>query len=56
MFKKKRGKLIIGWLSIAVVLGVGLYLFYNTRGQLSFALQLRSQRIPAFFIVGLLQL
>ena len=36
MFKKKRGKLIIGWLSIAVVLGVGLYLFYNTRGQLSF--------------------
>ncbi|QTJ36717.1 iron chelate uptake ABC transporter family permease subunit [Dolosigranulum pigrum] len=52
MFKKKRGKLIIGWLSIAVVLGVGLYLFYNTRGQLSFALKLRSQRIPAFFIVG----
>lgn len=53
MAKKTKHQLIIGILIGGIILGIVLYLFYNTRGQLSFALKLRAQRVPAFFIVGI---
>lgn len=50
---RKKHYLHFVWLSILLVTLTSLYLFYNTRGDLVFALTLRGSRIPVFFIVGL---
>lgn len=40
------------WLILLLLTLIGLYLFYNTRGDLAFALNIRGIRIPTFILVG----
>lgn len=50
--KVQKNRLIFFMLTVAIGLFLFLYLTYNTRGNIEFALRLRSQRIIPFFIVG----
>lgn len=41
------------WLAALLVVLVGMYLTYDTQGNLSIALALRGHRLPAFLIIGI---
>lgn len=53
MINKRRKYLNYVLLMVILILLIALYLFYNTRGNLAFALNLRAARIPTFLIVGM---
>lgn len=50
--KDKKNGIIILILALLLVLGSILYLFWNTMGDVQFALMLRGNRIPVFLLVG----
>ena len=51
--QNKKPYLHLVWLGLSVLILTVLYLFYNTRGNLAFALNLRVSRLPVFALVGL---
>lgn len=52
MNSRIKNRNIIILLFLLLLIGISVYLLYNTRGNLEFALSLRGRRIPAFIIVG----